>query len=200
MGRIDNMRAWTSRTALVLQIVGIFAVENGIENFIKEVESQDSLKVDDILNSLPSLDSVVDQVNNISDASELENMLTDTVDSILQEIVKEQTTQAPFQASTVEAFYGEWKEWGDCSGNCGNGTRRRVRMCFRENELVQDLNQCVKEEDPDQRDFSENEDCEMPNCATTIAPSVDDLVTIPDPDSFMEGSGDSDFVTKVYET
>lgn len=34
---------------------------------------------------------------------------------------------------------GEWSSWGDCSAQCGGGSRFRVRMCRR--------NDCVTEEE-----------------------------------------------------
>jgi len=71
----------------------------------------------------------------------------------------------------TEAFYGEWQDWSACSKTCGNGTRTRTRMCFREQELVLDVTKCEKDDDPTQQGFTESEVCNEQDCVVPTTQS-----------------------------
>ena len=66
-------------------------------------------------------------------------------------------------------------------------------MCFREEELILDVTKCEKDDDAGQQGFKETSACNVDECVVEVVVTTEDpqdLVTIPDPDTFMDGNMD----------
>ncbi len=64
---------------------------------------------------------------------------------------------------SVNGGYGEWKKWGHCDVECGNGKRKRIRHCDSPSPENGGLN-CDTEEG------SQVEGCSMKPCTTGRLP------------------------------